>query len=115
MSLDHIDQGVAYLAEATAIASASGNPILLVTVLGPHALLANLTGRPERAATLAGASSRLEREYDVNLPEVGRALFGAPAEGARAALGDEGFERARSAGQTMTLTKMIERSANETA
>ena len=112
--LDRIDQGVVHLAEATAIASSSGNPILLVTVLGPHALMANLTGRPERAATLAGASSRLEREYDVNFPEVGLEFFGDPAELARAALGDEGFERAWSAGQTMTLTQMIELLENAT-
>ena len=106
--LDRIDQGVAHLTEATAIASASGNPILLVTVLGPHALMANLTGRPERAATLAGASSRLAREYDVNFPEVGLEFFGDPAEVARGALGEEEFERAWTAGQAMTLAQMIE-------
>ena len=106
--LDHIDQGVAHLAEATRIACASGNPIMLVVVLQPHALLANLTRRAERAATLIGASDRLEREYDVNFPEVGLAFFGDPAEASRAALGDQEFERAWAEGEAMSLAQMIE-------
>jgi len=106
--LERTEDGLPHLAEATAIACASGNPILLATVLGPHALIANLTGRADRAATLVGASSRLEREYDVNFPEVGLAFFGDPAEQARAAMGDDAFELAWAEGEAMTLAQMIE-------
>ncbi len=108
VALERTDEGLTHLAEATAIACASGNPIFMVTVLGPHALLANLTGRAERAATLAGASSRLERDYDLNFPEVGLAFFGDPAEVARAALEGGVFERAWAVGESMTLAQMIE-------
>jgi predicted ATPase/class 3 adenylate cyclase len=90
--LERTDEGLAYLAEATAIACASGNPILLATALLPHALLANLMGRHHRAAPLIGASNRLERDYDVHFPD-GLPFFGDPADQARAALGEEAFER----------------------
>ena len=106
--LERLDEGLPHLAEAAAIACASGNPILLATVLFPHALLANLMGRPSRGARLVGASNRLEREYDVHFPEIGLEFFGDPADQAREALGDEAFERGRAEGEAMTLAQMIE-------
>jgi non-specific serine/threonine protein kinase len=107
LALERTEDGLPHLTEATAIACASGNPILLATVLGPHALVANLTGRADRAATLIGAWNRLESDYDLHFPEAGLAFFGNPADQARAALGDDEYERAWAMGQAMTLAQMI--------
>jgi predicted ATPase len=106
--LERLEESLPHLTEATVIACASGNPILMAIVLLPQALLANLMGIADRAATLIGAWNRLESDYDVHFPEAGLAFFGNPADQARAALGDDGYERAWAKGQAMTLAQMIE-------
>ena len=56
----------------------------------------------ERAARLLGALSRITEEAGAP-PPLFLAQFGDPEGAARAALGDEGFERAHAEGYAMTM------------
>jgi predicted ATPase/class 3 adenylate cyclase len=104
----NLDAALGHLAEATSIATLSGSPILLANVMLPLAIAANRLGRHERAARLAGAWNRLEQDYEIHFPAVGLGLFGDPAAEARAALGDEVFEEARSEGFRLDLKEIGE-------
>ena len=105
----------AHLEEGTAIAVGSPSPIIVATVLAPHALFANQQGHHRRAAVLLGAWARLEREYEVHFPEIGLMFFGDPADEARAVLGDEAFGLAFAEGEAKTLDEVVELVSDLTA
>jgi predicted ATPase/class 3 adenylate cyclase len=107
--LEDFEGARARLAEAIDVAVATGptNPQVLGTVVLPSALLANHEGNHRRAAMLTGAWTSVETEFDVHFPEIGRAFFGDPAEEARAALGDNEFERAQAEGAAMHLDAIV--------
>ena len=95
------------LREAMQLVVGAPGPMMLAQVVEPHALLANLAGRFERAAILMGAWGWIQRKYDVNFPEAGTALFGDQEIPAREALGDAGFEAAAAIGREMDIDAII--------
>jgi predicted ATPase/class 3 adenylate cyclase len=107
LMLGSLEASFGHLAAATAIATSSGSPLLLANVVIPHAIAANVTGQPERAARLVGAWNRLEEDYEIHFPAIGLGLFGDFAGDARAALGDEAFERARQEGLALNLQGIV--------
>jgi hypothetical protein len=108
LMLGNIDAAQTHAEEATSIATTSKSPVLIANALLPHAILANRVGRHERAARLVGAWNGLEQEYEIHFPAVGLGFFGDPAADARAALGDEAFEVARSEGLAMDIHQISE-------
>jgi predicted ATPase/class 3 adenylate cyclase len=101
--LGALDEARANLREATAAATESSAPPMLATVVVPNAVLATVDGRHEDAARLVGAWERLERDHRIGFPDAALAGFGDPANAAREALGDEGFERAYERGFSLDL------------
>ena len=98
----------ARLNEAIGIVGDSDSPFVVATVVIPCALLANLEGRHRRAACLVGAWERLVEDFEVHFPEIGLNHYGDPAVEARAALGDEAFERDRAEGFAMSVDQIVE-------
>jgi hypothetical protein len=72
-------------------------------VVVPNAVLASMDARHEDAARLVGAWERLERDHRIGFPDAAISQFGDPADAAREALGDEGFERAYEQGFSLDL------------
>jgi tetratricopeptide (TPR) repeat protein len=108
LRLGDVESAFEDLARATDIARDSANPLLIGLVAFAHALAANRTGAFERAAQLVGAMEMLERTYDLQGPAAGFQFFGDPADEARAALGEEAFERARSEGAELDLMQVAQ-------
>jgi ATP/maltotriose-dependent transcriptional regulator MalT len=102
-----IETATAWLRETVEVAVAMPDPLILSRVLLPEAIIANHLERFDLAATFLGAQGRIEDEYDVRFPEVGLAFFGDPATPARAALGDEGFERAYADGRALSQDEVV--------
>jgi predicted ATPase/class 3 adenylate cyclase len=97
-----------HVQEATEIsASESESPILFATVFSPLALIANHDGRHRRAARLLGAWQMMNEHAGGTAPQVANALFGDPEPDARAALGDEEFERAWAEGYSSTVDEAM--------
>ena len=97
-----------HVQEATEISAAeSESPILFATVFPPLALIANHDGRHRRAARLLGAWQMMNEHAGGSAPQVANALFGDPEPDARAALGDEEFERAWAEGYASTVDEAV--------
>ncbi len=97
----------AWLRDTVEFVAAMPDPLVLSRVLLPEAILANQLQRFGLAATFLGAQGRIEDEYDVRFPEVGLSFFGDPATPARAALGDEAFDRAYAEGRSLSQDEVV--------
>jgi tetratricopeptide (TPR) repeat protein len=104
-----IDRARIETAEATDLVLASPTPLAFSQIVALHEIAAVHEGRFRDAAILHGMWERIEDEYEVNFPEVGRAFLGDPAEQIRGVLGADGFAEARAVGHAMTMAEMIER------
>jgi predicted ATPase/class 3 adenylate cyclase len=91
-----------HLEESVALAEASSGPATLGSVLAGSSFLASHDGDHERAARLLGALSRITEKAGAPPPAF-MGQFGDPEGAARAALGDEAFERAYAEGYAMTV------------
>ena len=108
LELADVGSARACVEDATRVALASPTRILVANVVLPHAILANLEGDPERAARLLGAWARIEQDLDVRFPEVAATMYGDSEGDARAAIGDEAFERGSAEGFAMTQAQVID-------
>ena len=102
----NIEAARGHVHEATRIVSEWRSPLQLATVVIPHAYLANHDGRHERAARLIGAFDRIQEDLDARFPSAPMDHFGDPSVEARAALGDDAFQRARDEGFAMTVDQV---------
>ncbi|MDQ1479305.1 MAG: hypothetical protein QOI44_166 [Actinomycetota bacterium] len=93
--------------EAFEVGRRSPSPPVLVTLLQGGAISAREARRHDAVAAMLGASSRLRDEHGVSFPEIVNALVGDPAESARAALGDEAFDAAFTAGRALDTAEII--------
>ncbi len=89
--------------EATEVTTRSSTPGLLGLVLLPNAIVASFDGRHEDAGRLMGGWERLQRDHLVRFPDVAIDQFGDPSVAARAALGDEEYERVFAQGFVLDL------------
>ena len=85
------EAAITALAEATGIGLRAPSPMLLVHIVYPSQILMVHDERYRDAAILQGVWERLEQDFEVTFPEVGRSHLGDPAIPTRAALGDEAF------------------------
>jgi predicted ATPase len=81
--------------------------LMFPTMLVPLALVENHDGRHWRAAVLLGASARLKEEMGGGPPSFLLPFFGDAEAGAKQALGDQGYERARAEGYAMSLKEAV--------
>jgi hypothetical protein len=88
------------LADALSAVSASGSLSLLLVVAVGYALAALATGEPERAATILGACWGL-------FPMAGGPDTRTAVAAARAALGDDVYERVASRGRALTADRLL--------
>jgi hypothetical protein len=103
-----VDAARLLLREATEIATESGTPAMLATVLLPNAIVSSFDGRHQDVARLMGAWERLQRDYQVRFPDVAITRFGDPAATARQALDDETYEQAFEQGLDLDLASVAE-------
>jgi hypothetical protein len=102
------DEARRHLDEAVAIMIQTQAPIYFPPVLIPLAFVANRDGRHRRAARLLGAAEALrQRHGGAGPPPVAMIHFGDPATDARAALGEDEYERARAEGLGMTEDEIV--------
>lgn len=71
------------------------------------AFAANFDGRHERTTHLLGASARMREFVGGSTPPIGMGFFGDPEADARAALGDEEYERRWAEGYAMTTDEAV--------
>ena len=102
-----LDDAVADVIEATALAAETPGPIMLAQVVMPQAIVASKRQRFGRAAILMGAWESLQVDHGVHFPDVGLSYFGDPAEASRAALGPHRYADAFATGRTMTIDAMV--------
>ncbi len=96
------------LAEATRVGLKDPSPMLLAHIVYPSQIVMVHADRYRDAAILQGVWERLEQDFEVTFPEIGRTLLGDPGVVAREALGDAGFAEAAAIGQAMDLEQMVE-------
>jgi predicted ATPase/class 3 adenylate cyclase len=93
-----------HLRESVALVTGLRSNVMLVALaLAASSFLTSYDGDHQRAARLLGALSRIRDEGVGAPPPVVVTHFGDPEGDARAAMGDEAFERAHAEGYTMTL------------
>jgi tetratricopeptide (TPR) repeat protein len=95
------------LVESLTIARALADDLVIAAVLESFAELALAKQAPERAARHYGAAAHLREEVEVPIPIEERADYQKGVVAARAALGDDAFERAWSEGRAMTLDEAV--------
>jgi hypothetical protein len=93
----HLRESIALLVDLRS------NVVLVAQALAASSFLANHDSDHERAARLLGALSRARDEGAGAPPPIIVTHFGDPEGDARAALGDEAFERAHAEGYAMTV------------
>jgi tetratricopeptide (TPR) repeat protein len=92
-----------HLGEAVTILAEPHSLVMLAMALSSLAFLADKDGDHRRTARLLGAWSRIKDEGGGAPPSFALSRFGDPEGDARAALGDEAFERAHAEGYAMTM------------
>ena len=97
---DHVQEAAEMSAEAE-------SPILFAAVFYPLAIIANHDRRHRRTARLLGAMQMMNDHAGGSAPQVANALFGEPEPDARAALGEEEFDRAWAEGYASTLDEAV--------
>jgi predicted ATPase/class 3 adenylate cyclase len=104
----HLDEAVAIMIEAE-------TPVIFAPLLTTLAFVANHDGRHRRAARLLGAFEVMRETHGgAGPPAVARAHFRDPEAVARAALGDDEYERARAEGLGMTMDEIVAFAAERT-
>jgi predicted ATPase len=93
------------LREAVVILAEADSPLMLGSALTSLAVLAKHEGDDVAVARLFGALSRIEDEGGGAPPPLAHVAFGDPEGQARAALGDEAFDRAHAEGYAMTMAQ----------
>jgi predicted ATPase/class 3 adenylate cyclase len=111
---ENSDDARRYLAEAVDIMIQAEAPLLFAPILVRLAFVANLDGRHHRAARLLGASEFMRESNGGGPPPIAMAHFGDSERDARAALGDDEFERARAEGRAMTMDEIVAFAAERT-
>jgi predicted ATPase/class 3 adenylate cyclase len=96
-----------HVQEAAEISAGAESPILFATVFYPLAIIANHDRRHRRTACLLGAMQMMNDHAGGSAPQVANAFFGDPEPDARAALGEEEFERAWAEGYASTLDEAV--------
>ena len=96
------------LAEATRIGLMAPSPMLLARIVYPSQIVMVHAERYRDAAILQGVWERLEEDFEVTFPGIGRSHLGDPAIPTREALGDEAFAEAAAIGRAMDLEEMVE-------
>ena len=99
---DH-DAAWALLREAVTILVDPHSPVMLAMALTSLSFLANMDGDHNETARLLGAGERIKDEGGGAPPSFALTRFGDPEGEARAALGDEAFDRAHAEGYAMTM------------
>jgi len=92
-----------HLREAVGFLSRSESPVVLGTAVSSVAVLMKYEGNHVATGRLFGARSRITDEGGGVPPNFVLDFFGDPEAEARAALGDEAFERAHAEGYAMTM------------
>jgi non-specific serine/threonine protein kinase len=95
------------LAESLTIAQALADHLVIAAVLESFAELALAKRAPERAARHYGAAEHLRQDVEAPIPIDERADYEKAVAAARAALGDEAFERAWKAGRATPLEEAL--------
>jgi predicted ATPase len=96
------------LYEAAVLATeAADSPIIFAGLLTPLAIMAVHDGLHRRAAFLLGALQMMNEHAGGSAPEVSNVAFGDPEADARAALGDEEFERSWAEGYSSTVDEAV--------
>jgi predicted ATPase/class 3 adenylate cyclase len=103
----NFDASRGHLREAVEMSAGAESPISFTTAFHPLAIMANHDGRHRRAARLLGALEMMNEHAGGSAPEVVIAFFGDPEPDARAALGDEEFERAWAEGYASTVDEAV--------
>jgi predicted ATPase/class 3 adenylate cyclase len=106
-STSNFDAARRNVREAAEIAAEADSPIVFATVLTPLAIMANLDGLHRRAARLLGALQMMNEHAGGSAPEVSNVAFGDPEADARAALGEEEFQRAWAKGYFSTVDEEV--------
>jgi predicted ATPase/class 3 adenylate cyclase len=96
-----------HVQDAVKMSAGAESPILFATSFLPLAIMANHDGRHRRAAHLLGALQMMNEHAGGSAPEVAITFFGDPEPDARAALGDEEFERAWAEGYSSTVDEAV--------
>jgi len=91
------------LREAVEILDDPHSPVMLAMALASLSILADQNDDHRETARLLGAWARIKAEGGGAPPTFALSLFGDPEGDARAALGDEAFERAHAEGYAMTM------------
>jgi predicted ATPase/class 3 adenylate cyclase len=105
--MDKYEEARGYLDEAVNVMAQTESPIVFATVLPPLAFLANHEGRHRRAARLMGLWEAMREELGGGPPSAARAHFADPEADARAALGDDEYDRIRAEGHEMTVEEVV--------
>jgi predicted ATPase/class 3 adenylate cyclase len=103
----HLDAARDHVQEAARIRAGAESPISFATVLIALAFVANVDGRYRRCARLLGAWQMMKEAGGGGPPPVAVAQFGDPEAEARAALGDEEYERVWAEGHAMTMDEAV--------
>jgi predicted ATPase/class 3 adenylate cyclase len=103
----HLDRAVSSGLEALPLADRAGTLTSVTSALASAAMIETRSGRPERAASIAGALETLIASTQVAITQV--AMLGLPptADEARAAMETAAFDRAYAAGQAMDREAII--------
>jgi anaphase-promoting complex subunit 5 len=96
-----------HLLEVMDIHIAAGNTMGLASMLLPLSLVVSHEGRHELAARLHGNAARMRDELGGGPPSIAFERFGDPAEGARQALGEAGYQRAWAEGHALTIDEVV--------
>jgi predicted ATPase/class 3 adenylate cyclase len=101
------DAARAHLRESVALLGEMRSPVMLGMALAAASFVASYDGDHERAARLLGAGRRVQDDgAGGGPPPIFLRHFGDPEGAARAALGDEAFERAHMEGYAMTADQV---------
>jgi tetratricopeptide (TPR) repeat protein len=108
-SVAHFDDARDHLREAAeGFAAETESPVDFANLFFPLAVMACHDGRHQRAARLLGAWQMMNEQAEGRAPQVSYNLvFGDPEADARAALGEEEFERARAEGYAATVDEAV--------
>jgi predicted ATPase len=107
-SVAHFDAARDHLREAAELTAAeTESTIQFANLYFPLAVIACHDGRQQRAARLLGAWQMMKEQAEGNAPQVSNIAFGDPEADARAALGDQEFERAWAEGYAATVDEAV--------